>query len=244
MKVSSLQENLKNGLIIAGHIAGKNINLPILSNVMIEAKDGNIKLIATDLEIGIVCSIRGKIESEGVFTVESKTISDFISLLPNKRIDIKKKDSRLLIECENYKTAINGQGSDEFPLIPKVDKENFYKADIEEFRKALLQVAFAVSTSETRIELSGVLFDFNKEKLVMGATDSYRLAEKEIKIKSNSNDLKKIIVPGKTLHELVRILSAIRSEEIGDENKEISFFVSDNQILFSVGNVELISRLI
>lgn len=244
MKISSLQENLKSGLVIAGHIAGKNVNLPILNNIMIEAKDGNIKLIATDLEIGVVCSIRGKIEKEGVFTVESKTISDFISLLPNKKIDIKKKDNRLLIECENYKTVVNGQGADEFPLIPKVEKESFYKAEIDEFRKALLQVVFAVSTSETRIELSGVLFDFSKDKLTMAATDSYRLAEKEIKIKSNSNESRRIIVPGKTLHELVRILSTIRSEEIGDENKEITFYVSDNQILFTVGNVELISRLI
>ena len=74
MKISSLQENLKNGLQIVSHIAGKNINLPILNNVMIEAKENNIRLITTDLEIGIICLVRGKVDKEGVFTVESKVV--------------------------------------------------------------------------------------------------------------------------------------------------------------------------
>ena len=88
MKISSLQENLKNGLMLVNHIAGKNVNLPILNNIKIEARAGKIELITTDLEIGITTGIRGKVEKEGVFTVESKLVSDFVSLLPNKKIDI------------------------------------------------------------------------------------------------------------------------------------------------------------
>ena len=78
MKLSALQENLKNGLYIVSHIAGKNINLPILNNVKIEAQNGNIKLTTTDLEVGVSCLVRGKIEQEGVFTVESKLLTEFI----------------------------------------------------------------------------------------------------------------------------------------------------------------------
>jgi DNA polymerase III subunit beta len=244
MKLTSLQENLKNSLFITSHIAGKNVNLPILNNVMIEVKDGNIKLITTDLEIGITCLVRGKIEKEGVFTVESKVISEFISLLPNQKVEIEKKEGSLLVKCDNYKTIIRGQEADEFPLIPKVEKKEFYKTNAADFRQALSQVIFAVSNSETRMELTGVLFSFSNSKLTLAATDSYRLAEKEIKIESNAKQEKKVIIPAKTLQELIRIMSAVKSEELSDENGNIEFYLTDNQVLFTIGNTELISRLI
>lgn len=244
MKLSTLQENLKSGLSLVGHIAGKNINLPILNNVLIEVAGGNIKLVTTDLEIGITTYVRGKIEKEGAFTVESKIISDYIGLLPNKKVDIEKKENKLIIKCENYKTVVKGMSSEEFPLIPKVDKKIYFKVKIDEFKKALSQVIFSVATSETRIELSGVLFNFNKESLVLAATDSYRLAEKEIKIITNTEEERKIIIPAKTLQEIIRILSGVKGEEINEGSDEIQFYLSDNQILFTVGNTEVVSRII
>lgn len=244
MKISSLQENLKNSLAAVGHIAGKNINLPILNNVMIDAKNGDIKFITTDLEVGIVCKARGKIEKEGVFTVEAKIISDYISLLPNKKVDLEVDKKNLLIECENYKTTIKGQEADDFPLIPTVDKNIYFKLSIKEFKKILSQVVFAVANSETRIELSGVYFLFNKEKLTLAATDSYRLAENEIKIKTNTEEERSVIIPAKTLQEVLRILSVLRQENLNEEDNELTFYLSDNQILFTVANIELVSRLI
>ncbi|MFA6989296.1 MAG: DNA polymerase III subunit beta, partial [Candidatus Gastranaerophilaceae bacterium] len=240
MKISSLQENLKVGLSVVSHIAGKNVNLPILNNVLIEAKEGNIKMITTDLEIGVVCMVRGKIEKEGSFTVESKIISDYIALLPNQKVDIELKDKKLNIKSDNYKTIIRGQDADEFPLIPKIERKYFFKAKIEEFKTSLAQVIFAVSTSETRIELSGVLLNFIKEELTMVATDSYRLAEKSLKINSNSEKEIQIIVPAKTLQELLRIISAVKQEDVRDASGEIVFYVSDNQIMFVIGTTELI----
>ncbi len=247
MKISSLQENLKQGLNIVGHIAGRNINLPILNNVLLEAKNGNIKLTTTNLEIGIVCVIRGKVETEGRFTVDSKTISDYISLLPNKKVSIEQKENKLIIETENYKTKILGQSAEEFPLIPQIERKSFYSAKINEFKKALAQVIFAVSASESRMELSGVLFSFNKNTLTLAATDSYRLAEKILSIKTNGKDEgdKKVIIPSRTLQELIRILSGFQGEAgEKEEVNEIKFYLSENQILFTVGSTELISRLI
>ena len=246
MKISSLQENLKNGLFLVSRIAGKNVNLPILNNIMIKAKGNNIKLISTNLEIGIIVKIRGKIEKEGEYTVDAKVINDYVSLLPNKKVDIEKKDKKLKVVCDNYKTNIRGQEADEYPLIPNVEKKEVYRAEINDFKEALSQVVFAVSTSETRIELNGVLFSFNKDNIYMAATDSYRLAEKRIKIKprTDKEEVKKIIIPAKTLQELLRILSAVKTEEMDGEKKEIEFTLSENQILFSVENVELVSRLV
>ncbi|MFA5771036.1 MAG: DNA polymerase III subunit beta [Patescibacteria group bacterium] len=246
MKISSLQENLKNGLQITGHLSGKNINLPILNNVMIEARDGEIKLIATDLEIGIVCQIRGKIEEEGSFTVDSKIISDYISLLPNKKVDIEKKDSELLIKSENYKTSVKGMSAEDYPVIPQVERKGCYKVKISEFKKALSQVIFAVSNSETRIELTGVLFNLSNKELTLASTDSYRLAEKKIKIKTEGEipENRSIIIPAKTLQEVTKILAIARNENFDENGGELSFYVSDNQILIIIGNTELVSRLI
>lgn len=246
MKISSLQENLKNGLQITGHLSGKNINLPILNNVMIEARDGEIKLIATDLEIGIVCQIRGKIEKEGSFTVDSKIISDYISLLPNKKVDIEKKDSELLIKSENYKTSVKGMSAEDYPVIPQVERKGCYKVKISEFKKALSQVIFAVSNSETRIELTGVLFNLSNKELTLASTDSYRLAEKKIKIKTEGEipENRSIIIPAKTLQEVTKILAIARNENFDENGGELSFYVSDNQILIIIGNTELVSRLI
>lgn len=257
MKISTLQENLKQGLMMVGHIAGKNINLPILNNVMISAREGSIKLITTNLEMGAVKNIRGKIEVEGDFTVDAKTFSDYISLLPNKNknIEIELKNDVLVIQTEGYKTKITGQHTKDFPLIPVIDKKFFYSAPINEIKTALSQTVFAVSTSETRMELAGVLFNFHKNKLILAATDSYRLAEKEVSVKVNQDiptesvqeneDVKNVIVPSRTVQELVRILSSVSEKESVDgDEKEVKFYISDNQIMFSIGGMELISRII
>jgi DNA polymerase-3 subunit beta len=248
MKFISLQENLKQGLFTVSHIAGKNINLPILNNVLLKAEKGNIKLIATNLEMGVVNTIRGKIENEGSFTVDSKIISDCVNLLPNKKINMELKDRSLVVDCENYKTKIKGQPAEDFPLIPEVDKEIFYSVQADEFKKALSQVIFAVSLNESRLELSGVLFVLNNNAktggLTMAATDSYRLAEKKLSIKTNNEEEKRIIVPAKTLQELIRILSGAKDLENMEKDDEIKFYISENQILFTYGSTELVSRLI
>ncbi|MFH1522683.1 MAG: DNA polymerase III subunit beta [Patescibacteria group bacterium] len=247
MEFSSLQENLKGGLFVVGHVAGKNVNLPILNNALVCAKEGGIKIITTNLEIGVTHTIRGKIEKEGSFTVDAKIITEYINLLPNKKVSIIQKDNDLLVECENYKTKVRGQSAEDFPLIPTVDKKDFYSVKIEEFKDSLSRVVFAVSSSESRLELSGVFFGFNNKKLILAATDSYRLAEKEIDLKTvpDNNEDKGIIVPARTLQELIRILSGLREGgDISSDDEEIKFYISDNQILFTVKSTELVSRLI
>lgn len=258
MKISTLKENLKEGLYLVNHIAGKNQNLPILNNIMMDAREGGIKLITTNLEIGIVHTIRGKIEEEGVYTVNSKVVSDYINLLPNKQINLETQEDSLTVQCENYKTKIKGESAEDFPLIPTVDQNFGFSVDITEFKKALSKVVFAVASSESRLELSGVVFVFGGGKLTMAATDSYRLAEKEINIKTiNSDEInseqsdpaseeqQKIIIPSRTLQELIRVLSGLKDNgSMEEEGEELKFFISENQILFIIKNTELVSKLI
>lgn len=247
MKISILQKNFKRGLSLVGNITSKNINLPILNNVLLKAEEGSISLVSTNLEIGVTHILRGKIEKEGGFTVDAKILANYIGLLPNDKVDIDHKDSRIEVRCGKYKTKINGQSSDDFPLIPSVDKNTFYTIkNAEEFKNALSQVIFSVSNNESRLELSGVLFVFGREKLILAATDSYRLAEKNIAIKSNATgeEDRRIIVPARTVQEIVRILSNTGEDDVLDEEKDIKCYVSESQVLFKFGSTELVSRLI
>ena len=246
MKLISVQENLKKGLLIVSHGTGKNINLPILNNILIKAYQNSIELISTNLEIGIIHKLRGKVEEEGEFTVDAKIITEYVNLLPSENVEIEEVDGELKIECDNYKTKIKGESAKEFPLIPSVSADNYYSCGVGDLKKALNGVAFAVSNSENRIELSGVLFNFENNKLILVATDSYRLAEKIIEINSNNEfNNQKLIVPARTVQELLRILSNYNSEDLSFEQKgEVRISVSDNQILFTIESVDLVSRLI
>jgi DNA polymerase-3 subunit beta len=244
MRIFGLQENLKQGLMLVAHLARKNINLPILNNVLIRVEGGKIRLAVTNLEIGIISAIRGKIEAEGALTVNSRVISDCISLLPNQKVELRQKGNELLVSCGNYQAKIKGQTAEEFPLIPEVDRSGCFSAPVETVKNALTQVIFAAPPNEARPELSGALFAFAGQSLTLAATDSYRLAEKKIRAKSNNQEEKKIIVPTKTLQELLRILSASPADGAEEGGGELKFHFSDNQILFTYGSTELVSRLI
>ena len=97
MNLSILKENLKQGLFVVSHLAGKNANLPILNNILVEVKKEGVRLVTTNLEVGITHFIRGKVEKEGSFTVDAKIFADYINLLPNKKIDLIREDGALRV---------------------------------------------------------------------------------------------------------------------------------------------------
>ncbi|MFA6995529.1 MAG: DNA polymerase III subunit beta [Patescibacteria group bacterium] len=245
MHFISLQENLKKGLNIVGRVTAKNVNLPILNNILIKTDSGNIELVSTNLEIGMVYKLRGKIENDGQFTVDSKLITEYVNLLGGgEKVELVEKNGELLVESGNYKTKIKGESAKEFPLIPVISKNSYYSCSPEELRKSLNSVVFSVSTSENRVELTGVLFSFNKNKLSLAATDSYRLAEKELQVNCfEITEDRTAIVPAKTAQELLRVLNSFDESAI-DGDLDIKIYLTENQILFTVDSVSLISRLI
>lgn len=245
MKISCTQENLNQGLAITSHITGKNSNLPILANIFFKINDKLISLAATNLEIGITTTIRGKVEAEGEFTVDAKLLANYISLLPRERIDMELDGDNLKIECAKQKTKIKTQSAADYPLIPQLTKENPYIIKTNLFKEAISKVVLAAANSDLRPEISGVLLDFSNQELVLAATDSYRLAENKIKISQNSanNQENKIIVPAKTLQEVSRILSILKEDALEDSDN-LEIYTTSNQIMFSYGGVDLISRII
>ena len=245
MRLVCLQENLKRGLNTVGHVTSKNVNLPILNNILIKAEGGNIELISTNLEIGVIQQLRGKIEAEGQFTVDSKLITEYVNLLNgDEKVKLEEKDGELKLECGSYKTKIKGEPAKEFPLIPAIPKESYFSCPINDFKKALNSVIFAVSTSENRVELTGVLFSFAKGKLSMAATDSYRLAESQIEVQNKGcKEDMHIIVPSKTAQEFLRILNGLDISSL-ESDADVKIYVAENQVLFTADGVDLISRLI
>ena len=247
MKLSATRENLYQGLAITSRVSSKNVNLPILNNVLLKADAGGLKLISTNLEIAITCHLRGKIEQQGEYTVPSKLFFDYVNLLPNERVDIDLHDDALAIRCAKSKTKIKGLSAAEFPLVPPVSGDINYSVSVSELQQALTQVLFACATNESRPELSGVLLSFHDEaagkgKLVLAATDSYRLAETTMSITGGSSEARKVIVPQRTLAELQRIFSVFKDDVEAPPAVEIN--ITDNQIVCKYGSVELTSRTI
>ena len=245
MKFSCTQENLIQGLSVVSHITGKNINLPVLENVLIKAEKTGIRLNTTNLEISINCLIRGVVEIEGEYSVPAKVFLNFISLLPTGKIEFSLQEDGLRITSNDQETILRGMPASEFPLLPKIEKKDTFQLKAEETKNAINRVVFSVSQSESRPELSGVACFFNAEnakgKLALVATDSYRLAEQIIPC-YESNKQTTIIVPARAMSEITRIISSYKNEI--DSPEDIYWSITDNQLIISYGQVELTSRLI
>ena len=243
MKITCTKENLSKALSITGGVANKNANLPILGNVLIKASDQQTEIIATNLELAIVAHVRSKVDEPGSFTVPAKTLSEFVNLLSDEKIEMELKDNELLITCGRSSTKIKGSASDEFPVIPSVSTGTGFLFDAEQLKGGLGQTVSSLARSEVRPELSGMYFGFNTSYysgLILAATDSYRLAEKKIKIQQGEGEFK-IIVPGRTAQEIIHILSLVDNE---NKEKNVRILVGENQIAMHYGNIQLVSRLV
>ncbi len=247
MKISCIKENLLLGLACTSHIGTRQVNLPILNNVLFRADGKTIRLVSTNLEIAVVVTTRGKIEEVGEYTVPSKLFFDYTNLLPNERVDIALEDDALRVSCGQHETKMKGAASTEFPLIPPISGGRSFELSVEEFRAALSQVLFAVSGSESRPELSGAVFKFHsqggKNTLVIAATDSYRLSERILSLDAGiETGPAEAIIPARTLFELGRIIGLLRMQAEAPDRLEI--LLSEAQVVFRCGPVELLSRTI
>jgi len=227
MNFTILAKELKKGLSFTEKITGKNLTLPILNNLLIEALPNFLKISSTDLEVGIEWWGHCKTEKEGSIAVPAKFISQLVGVLPEEKIDIKTKGNALLIEGKNIKTQIKGFSSEEFPIIPKFLKDIYIEMDGKKLKDGLISVVDMVSTSQVKPEISGVYFSFNKGSIKLVATDSFRLAEKTIKDDFKNLFEKEInfILPQKTTRELINILPE-------EEGEKIRIYFSESQVMF------------
>jgi DNA polymerase III subunit beta len=240
MKISVLQENLNKGLSLTSHSVSSRATLPILSNILLETREGRLKLSATNLEIGISLLIGVKIEQEGSIAIPARVLADFISSLPAEKIDLETKDTSLFISSGEFKANIAGMEAAEFPKLPAFPSQTTLSVDKDAFIKAISCVVIAAAQDEGRPVLTGVLIEGDKEKLSLVSTDGYRLSIKTIPVKDFEME-GKLLIPAKTLLEVAKIAQ----EDIG-ESKDVRMGLTPekSQVVFGFPNVELSSRLI
>ncbi|MFH1640788.1 MAG: DNA polymerase III subunit beta [Candidatus Omnitrophota bacterium] len=236
MKIRVEKNILLNGIQKVQNVIVTKTALPILSNILMEAQPGTIRLTATDLDIGISCVIPVDTQEPGAITMPAKRFSDIIKELPSDNISIAtKKNNLVIIETELCQFKVMGLSSEEFPKLPEFKDREVIQLDQASLKKMLTLTSFAVSFDEARYILHGILFKITKNNLILVATDGKRLAIMEKKIQQETDKNIQIIVPVKTIHELNRNLS--------DEGT-MSLVLGNNQALFDLGDVVIISRLI
>ncbi|MBM7624300.1 DNA polymerase III subunit beta [Sporohalobacter salinus] len=209
--------------------------LPILSGILIKTQEEELKLVGTDLELGIECKVNANIIKDGSIVLPANYLANIIRELPNKELNLElKEDNKVEISCGSSEFKIHGSPADEYPLLPEVNSDTEYNLSQETFQKMIDRIKFATSDDESRPFLTGGLLSIDNKNLKLVATDSYRLAYTQLELE---NDLEKqeIIIPSKTLDELSKLLT---SED------DIRLLIADNQILFEFSGIVIISRLI
>lgn len=233
MKVQVTQENLAKALSVVSRIASNRTTLPILDNILIRTEDGQLSLVSTNLEIFITNQINAKIEKTGVVTVPANLVTEFVSNLPKTNIELSLEDNKLKITAGNYKSNINTVSPEDFPGLPESKETSEIKIKGGDFKKAMSQALYCASSDVTRPVLTGVYIYVVDGQLYIVATDGYRLAEKFV---MNEKTEINTIVPASTINEVVR--------NITDDNSDIVIKFNDEQIIFEIASVTVISRLI
>ena len=233
MKLQVTQENLNRALGSVARVANTRNALPILANVLIKTSNNRLSLSATNLDIAITHYIGAKVSEEGSITVPARLMQDFISSLPSGVISLELKETKLRITTEQYQSTVNGIMADDFPVMPAITNGQSWSIPGALLKKTLQQVVFAASSDETRPVLTAVLLHTSDGWLYMAATDSYRLAERKI---STNTEAVRLLVPATAMQDLLRI--------IGDGADEVLVTHDEQQILFQVGDVELVTRLV
>jgi len=233
MKLQVTQENLAKALNSVARVANTRNALPILGNVLLKAEDNRLSVSATNLDIAISHFIGSKMSESGAITVPARLMQDFVSSLPGGVIDLELDDTKLKIATDQYQSTINGTSAEDFPVMPAISNGTSWQIPSTVFKKGLQQTVLAASGDDARPILTGVYFHTHSGKLYMVATDSYRLAEKELV--SNKETIS-LLIPSGAMQDMLRIL--------GDDDEMVTITHDDQQVLFSVGEVELVSRLI
>lgn len=233
MKLQVTQENLSKALGSVARIANTRNSLPILGNVLIKTVDNRLSVAATNLDIAITHLIGSKVSEEGAITVPARLMQDFVGSLPSGVIDLELTDNKLHIAAGQYTSTINGVAADDFPVMPAINGGDSLEVPASLLKKALQQVVVAVSNDEARPVLTGVYFHTHEGNLYIVATDSYRLAERSLV--ASKKDIS-LLVPGSAMQDLLRIL--------GDSDETVVISYDEQQVLFTVGEIELVSRLI
>lgn len=240
MNVSVSQALFSQALGVVSHAVASKSSMPILSNIYLSAEDGDLRISATNLELGINYRIPAEVAEEGAVTVPAKLLIDFVNTLPDDTVSLEldAKTQTLSVRCKQVISMIKGIDASDFPPIPEFDENEAVTFNGSEFRKMISQVAFAASTEDARPILQGVYLSVEGKTMTMVATDGFRIAVRNVTLQDSFAEPISVIIPARTMLELVRITS--------DATKQIMMNLSanKNQVIFHMQQIELASQII
>ena len=243
MKFSCNQDTFSKYLNIVSRVVSNKPGLPILNNVLFESEKNKLIIKATDLELSINTWIGADITDEGKVTIPAKQLTDFVNSIPEEVVQVEVEKQNFNISTSNNTASFNTMPSDDFPTIPSVEKKEdpFIQINKADLVMAINRVAFAAATDDIKPVLTGVKFEIEDDLVALIATDGLRLSRQVIKVGKTSKN-RSFLIPVRALIEL----SYIISETSNDSNELLSIYLIEdkNQVMFRVGDIDLISRLI
>lgn len=236
MNIECIKEKLVYAISKAERITGKNITLPVLSCVLLEAKDSTLTIKATNLDLGVEVTLPVKVNKPGKVAVSGSVLYNFLSNITNdKNITLETIDGNLKVSTKHSESLIKAFPTDDFPNIPKVSNEKPFTFNVPNLIKGLKSVMYSSSVSTIRPVLSSILVASDEDSVVFVATDSFRLAEKKVGVKKHK-EFGQILLPFKNTGEIIRTL-----EDIKDD---VDVYLNENQIAFSYKDIYITSRVI
>jgi len=240
MELECLTSKLRAAVTTAERATGKNLSLPALSNIRLIATDRALKIEATNLELGIEVSVPARASAPGEVMVSGALFSGFLVNLPSsdEKIKLRGVEGNLVLETGSQSASISGFPTDDFPSIPQVEKASTFQIVARDLAVSLRAVGYSASSSNFKPEISSICLYKQEDGLYAVATDSYRLAEKQLSVgRDLPDDFSQIIIPLKSAHEIARILDQ------GEwEGGEVTVNYNDHQVSFSADNLYLTSR--
>lgn len=237
MKLICSKVNLLYGVNIAIKAVPTRTTMPILECILIDASKDEIKLIANDMELGIETMIEGTIEEPGIIALDAKIFSEIVRKLPDNDIVITSDDKlKITITCEKSKFNIVGKFGEDFSYLPDIEKNNPISVTQFTLKEMIRQTIFSIADNDTNKLMTGELFEINENKLKVVSLDGHRISIRNVELKNNYEN-KKVIVPGKTLQEISKILP-------GSTEEYVDIFITENHIVFEFEKTKVVSRLI
>ncbi len=237
MKLICSKSSLLNGVQIVSKAVPNKTTMSILECILVDASRGVITLTANDMELGIETIIEGEIVERGIIALDAKIFLDIVRKLPDSDIVIETDSNfKTTITCEKAKFNIIGKSGEDFSYLPLVEKEESITVSQFTLKEVVRQTIFSISDNDSNKLMSGELFDINENVLKVVSLDGHRISIRKIELKENYSP-RKVIVPGKTLNEISKILS-------GEADKFVDIFFTSKHIVFEFENTTVVSRLI
>lgn len=237
MKLICSKANLLRGVNIVSKAVPTRTTMAILECILIDASASEIKLVANDMELGIETRIEGNIVERGIIALDAKIFSEIVRKLPDNDVTIETDASfKTVISCEKAKFNIVGKSGDDFSYIPYIEKNESIVVSQFTLKEVIRQTIFSIADNDNNKLMTGELFEIDDNKLKVVSLDGHRISIRNIELK-NHYDYKKVVVPGKTLQEISKIIP-------GSVDEDVLIYFSKNHVVFDFDTTTVVSRLI